>query len=90
MLIIIQIEKHYELMGIDFINLFKKSAYGNIYTYNLIDYFSRHIYPHLTFGTNIKNLIILFNYYLHANPKFYIIYIDASSYFTSQKLYTYF
>lgn len=38
----------------------------------------------------INNVIILFNYYLQANPKLYAIYIDTDSSFTSQKLNTYF
>lgn len=70
-------------MGIDCISPFEKSAYGNIYIYNLADYFSRHIYLHPTSSAGTKNVIILFNHYLQANPKPYAIYIDAGSHFTS-------
>lgn len=74
-------------MGMDFIGLVKRSAYGNTYIYNLVDYFSRHIYPYLTVGASINNVILLFN---QANPKSYAMYIDANSHFTSQKLQIYF
>ncbi len=77
-------------MGIDFIDPFEKSAYGNTYIYNLVDYFSRHMYPHLTSGTGTNDVIILFDYYLQANPKPYAVYMDVGSHFTSQKLQTYF
>ena len=86
----ILIEEPYELMEIDFIGPFKKLAYGNIYIYNLVDYFSRHIYPHFISGNGINKVIILFNYYLQANSKLYIIYMDANSHFISQKLHRYF
>lgn len=75
---------------IDFISLFKKSVYGNTYIYNLIDYFSRHIYPYFMSGIYINNVIILFNHYLQANLKLYTIYIDANLYFISQELRMYF
>ena len=77
-------------MGIDFISSFKKSAYSNIYIYNLVNYFLRHIYSHPTSRPGTNDVIILFDYYLQANPKFYAVYIDVSSYFTNQKLQTYF
>lgn len=54
----------------DFIGLFEKSAYNNTYIYNLVNYFLKHIYLYLIFGADINNIIILFNYYLQANPKF--------------------
>lgn len=87
---LIQTGKLYEFIEIDFIDLFEKSAYGNIYIYNLVDLFSRCIYPYSTFDTNINNVIILFDYYLQANLKSYPVYIDAGLHFTNQKLWTYF
>ena len=80
----------YELMRIDFIGRFKKFAYDNTYIYNLVDYFSRDMYFHPTFGAGINDIFILFDHYLWANPKPYAIYIDAGSHFTNQKLRTYF
>lgn len=77
-------------MEIDFIGPFEISAYGNTYIYNLFECFSRHIYPHLISGAGINNVIILFDHYLRANPKPYIVYININSHFTSQSLYTYF
>ncbi len=86
----IQTREPYELMGMDFIGPFEKSAYGNTYIYNLVDYFSRHMYPHSTSGTGTNDVIISFDHYLRANPKSYAVYMDAGSHFTSQKLRTYF
>ncbi len=86
----IQTGAPYELMGMDFIGLFEKSAYGNTYNYNLVDYFSRHMYLHPTSGASANDIIISFDYYLQANPKPYAVYIDAGLHFTSQKLRTYF
>lgn len=77
-------------MEIDIIGFFKRFVYKITYIYNLIDYFSKYIYLHLTFRADINNVIISFDYYLKANPKFYIVYIDAGLYFISQKLYIYF
>ncbi len=77
-------------MGMDFIGPFERSAYGNTYIYNLVDYFSRHIYPHPTVGAGTNDVILSFDHYLRANPKPYAVYIDAGSYFTGQKLRTYF
>ena len=77
-------------MGIDFISLFKKSTYGNIYIYNLVDYFSRYIYPHPMSGVDTNNVIISFDLYLQANLKLYTVYIDAGSHFLSSKLRIYF
>ena len=74
----------------DFIGLFEKYVYENIYIYNLVDYFLRHMYPYLIAGVDINNVIFLFDYYLRANFKAYTVYIDAGSHFTSQKLHTYF
>ena len=79
----IQTRKPYELIKIGFIGLFEKSAYGHTYIYNLVDYFSRHMYPHSTSRADINNIIILFDHYLRANLKLYTVYIDAGSYFTS-------
>lgn len=83
MLSIIQTRKSYKSIEIDFINPFKISIYENIYIYNLVDYFSRYVYPYPTVDTNITNVILLFNHYLQANPKFYIVYIDVNLQFTS-------
>ena len=77
-------------MGIDFIGPFKKFADGNTYIYNLVDYFVRHMYPNPTFGSDINDVIILFDHYLQTNPKLYAIYMDTGLHFTSQKLYKYF
>lgn len=74
----------------NFIGLFRKFAYGNIYIYNLLNYFSRHIYFYSTFEASINDVIILFDQYLQANPKLYVVYIDAGLYFTSPKLHIYF
>lgn len=60
LLILIQTKELYELMKIDFISFFQRFAY-NIYIYNLVDYFSRHIYLHTTLSANINNVIFLFN-----------------------------
>ncbi len=60
----IQTRKPYELMGMDFIGLFEKSAYGNTYIYNLVDYFSRHMYPQPTSSASANDVIILFDHYL--------------------------
>ena len=86
----IQTGEPYELMGMDFIGPFERSAYGNTYIYNLVDYFLRHMYPHPTAGAGTNDVILSFNHYLQANPKPYTVYMDAGSYFTSQKLCTYF
>ena len=77
-------------MGKNFIGLFEKSAYGNTYIYNLVDYFSRHMYPHRISRADKNDVIILFNHYLRANLKPYAIYIDAGSHFTNQKIRMYF
>lgn len=87
---LIQTRESYELMGIDFIGLFEKSVYENIYIYNLVDYFSRHMYPHPTFYAGTNNVVLSFDHYLQANLKFYAVYMDAGSHFKSQKLRTYF
>lgn len=73
-------------MGINFIGLFEKSAYGNIYIYNLVDYFSKHIYPHPTPGASGDNIILSFDYYLQFNFKPCAVYMNAGMHFTSQKL----
>lgn len=86
----LQTRESYELMGIDFIGLFEKSVYGNNYIYNLVDYFSRHMYPHPTSDAGTNNVILSFDHYLQANLKFYAVYMDAGSHFKSQKLRTYF
>lgn len=70
----IQTAKPYELMGRDFIGSFERSAYGNAYIYNLVDYFLSHIYPHSTFGAGTTDFILSFNHYLRANPKPYAVY----------------
>lgn len=70
-------------MEMDFIGPFEKFAHGNTYIYNLVDYFSRHIYSHLTSGASINDIIISFDYYLQVNLKPYAVYMDAGSYFTS-------
>ena len=77
-------------MVIDFIGPFNKSAYGHIYIYNFVDYFSRHMYPYPTSNAGTNDGIILFDHYLWAHPKPYAVYIDTGSYFISQKLRTYF
>lgn len=71
-------------MQMNFISLFKRSTYGNTYIFNLVDYFLRHNYHHLISSINITDVILLFNSYLQVNPKSYVMYIDASSYFISQ------
>ncbi len=78
----IQTGEPYELMGMDFIGLFKRSAYGNTYIYNLVDYFSRHRYPHPTVGAGTNDIILLFDHYFRANLKSYVMYMDVGSYFT--------
>lgn len=60
-------------MGIDFIDFFERSIYGNIYIYNLVNYFSKRMYPHTSTGVDIKNIIFLFDYYLQANLKPYVV-----------------
>lgn len=77
-------------MKIDFIGPFKRFTHGNTYIYILVDNFLGNIYPHPTSDIDTNNVIILFDYYLRSNPESYAVYIDASSYFTSQKLHTYF
>ena len=84
----IQTREPNKLIKINFISFFKGSTYRNIYIYNLVDYFSRHIYLHPTTGAGINNIILLFNHYLQANLKHYAVYMDADLYFTSQKLHT--
>ncbi len=74
----------------DFIGLFQKFAYRYTYINHLIDYFSRHMYLYPTSSAGTNNLIILFDYYLWANPKLYMVYINADLHFISQKLQTYF
>ena len=86
----IQTREPYDLVRIDFIGPFEKSAYNNTYIYNLVDYFSRHIYPHPTSGAGTNNVIIFFDHYLWANPKPYAVYMDVDSHFTCQKWRTYF
>ena len=73
-------------MEIDFISLFERSAYRNTYIYNLVSFFLRCVYFHLTTGASTNNVILLFDHYLQANSEFYTIYIDAGLYITSQKL----
>ena len=51
-------------MKIDFIDPFKKFAYGNTYIYNLVNYFISHIYLFSTINASTNNVIILFDYYL--------------------------
>ena len=87
---LIQTGKPYELIRINFISPFKKSAYGNTYIYNLVDYFLRHMYPHPRFGDDTNNIIILFDHYLRANSKPYAVYMNTDSHFISQKLHKYF
>lgn len=77
-------------MGMDFIGPLERSVYGNTYIDNLVDYFSRYMYSHLTAGADTNIVIHLFDYYLRTNPKLYTLYMDVSSHFTSQKLRTYF
>ena len=77
-------------MRIDFIGPFKKSAYDNIYICNLVDYFSRHIYPYPTLEADTDDVILLFDHYLWFTPKLCMIHIDIGTHFTSQKLYLYF
>ena len=77
-------------MRIDFFGLFKKFTYGNTYIYNLVDYFSIYMYSYPTSRAGANDVIILFDHYLRANIKSYVMYIDTGFYFTSQKLYTYF
>lgn len=54
----------YKPIEIDFISLFKRFAYRNIYFYNLIDYFLKYIYLYSIVGNSKDNVIILFDYYL--------------------------
>ena len=65
----IQTGEPYELIGINVIGPFEKSAYGNTYINNLIDHFSRHMYPHPISGASTNNVIISFNHSLRANAK---------------------
>lgn len=69
-------------MRIDFISIFERSSYGNTNIYNLVDYFSRHIYHHPNAESGTNNVIFLLDHYLQANPKPYAVYIDAGSHFT--------
>ena len=48
------------------------------------------MYSHLNSDADTDDIILLFNHYLQVNHKLYIVYIDAGSYFTSQKLCIYF
>ena len=89
-LMLIQTKKSYELMKIDFISLFKKFIYSNTYIYNLVDYFSRCIYPYPKFENSIDNIIILFDHYIWANPKFCVVCLDARSHFANQKFCIYY
>lgn len=68
-------------MNINFIGPFERFTYRNTYIYNLVNHFLRYIYPYFTVGININNIILLFNYYLQANYKLYMVYIDISLYF---------
>lgn len=90
LLTLIQTREPYELIKIDFIGLFERFTYKNIYIYNLVDSFSKYIYLYSTFGVGTNNIISLFDYYVQANFKPYAVYINAGLYFTSQKLCTYF
>ncbi len=74
----------------DFIGPFERSAYGNTYIYNLVDYFSRNMYPHPTVGTGTNDITLPFDHYLRANPTPYVVYRGAGSHFIGQKLCTYF
>ena len=89
-LTLIQTGEPYKLMEMDFIGSFEKSAYGNTHIYNLVNYFSRHIYPHPTLSTGGDDVILSFDHYLQFNLKLCLVYMDASTHFTSQKLHTYF
>ena len=79
----IKTEEPYELIGMNFIGPFEKSAYGNTHIYNLVDYFSRHMYPHPTPGAGGDDVISSFDHYLRFNPKPYAVYMDAGTHFTS-------
>ena len=48
------------------------------------------MYLYLTSEAGTNDIIISFEYYLQANIKHYAVYMDVGSYFTSQKLRTYF
>lgn len=77
-------------MEMDFIGPFEKSAYGNTHIYNLVDYFSKDIYPHPTSGAGGEDVISLFDHYLRFNPKPYAVYMNTGTHFTSQILRIYF
>lgn len=62
----------------DFIGSFDKSVFGNTYIYNLVDYFSKHIYPHPTPSAGKEIVIPLFDHYLQFSPKFNVVYKVAS------------
>lgn len=78
------------MIGIEYISPFKRFAYKNTYIYNLIAYFSRHMYLYPTASTSINNIIFLFYHYSQANFKLYAVYMDAGLHFISQNLCTYF
>ncbi len=61
-LISIETTESYKLIEINFINLYEKFVYRNIYIYNLVEYFLRHIYYHPTICANINNIILSINY----------------------------
>lgn len=79
-LILFQNRKLYELIEIDFINLFKKFAYINIYIYNLVNYFTTYIYLYFTPSADENNVILSFNYYHQFNL---IVYMDIDMHFTN-------
>lgn len=73
-------------MEMDFIGLFQKSTYENKYIYNLVDYFFKDMYPHPISVAGREDVISSFNYDLWFNSKSCVMYMDAGTYFTSQKL----
>lgn len=48
------------------------------------------MYLYLNINASTNDVIFSFNYYLQANPKLYVVYIDANLLFTSSKLHIYF
>lgn len=48
-------------MGIDFIDSFEKFVYANTYIYNLVNYFSKYIYPNFTLDIVGDNIISSFD-----------------------------
>lgn len=60
--------------------VFLKNLLIETYIYNLINYYSIYIYLYSISNISKDKVILLFNYYLQFNYKFYAVYINDDMY----------